>query len=89
MFSDFLHLKYSDSRTLVHIGKSENVYSDGKYSLKITVSNSPCKYATKLGRFYSCIASACKRLNESGAKMFRIRDESPKISSSINLVFKA
>lgn len=41
MFSDFLHLKYSDSRTLVHIGKSENVYSDGKYSLKITVSNSP------------------------------------------------
>ena len=33
MFSDFLHLKYSDSRTFVHIGKSEIVYSGRKYSL--------------------------------------------------------
>ena len=41
MFSGFVHLKYSDSRTFVHIGKSTNIYLDEKYSLQIPDSNSP------------------------------------------------
>ena len=39
--SGFVHLKYSDSRTFVHIGKSTNIYLDEKYSLQIPDSNSP------------------------------------------------
>lgn len=87
MFSDCLHLKYSDLGTFVHIGKSKNVYSDRKYSLQIPDSNSPNMRPNRT--FLLRIASACKRLNESWAKMFRMRDESRKISSSINLTFEA
>ena len=33
MFSGVLHLVHSDLMRLAHIGKSENIYSDTKYSL--------------------------------------------------------
>ena len=57
MFSGFVHLKYSDSRTFVHIGKSTNIYLDEKYSLQIPDSNSPNESGTKMFRIRGEISS--------------------------------
>ena len=54
--SGFVHLKYSDSRTFVHIGKSTNIYLDEKYPLQIPDSNSPKRI------WYKNVSDSCRNL---------------------------